>query len=323
MIVSFFRNNYQTEIFTILLASIILWLGGFNIDFPPLPSLGVAPLSSPLFSIEHNWITSVIALLLVLLESFMISSIAGRFKIFRLTNLLPSLIYLLFMSFYQHFLTLTPALISNFFVILLLYYLLELYSKREPLLFIFNASFVMGIAALIIPENLILLLLIWITFVIYRSYSFREWAASLSGITVVFIFTASYFYLADNYQLFLESYASYFNNLKTGYPDISHQHLPFILVLGFFTLITIPRMIFKLDETIIRTRKRLNVIIFLALISLLVLFINPRYWEYHIYMLFIPLSITLARLIMSIKKERNKDWALLLIIIAIVIERVL
>lgn len=323
MIVSFFRNNYQTEVFTILLASIILWLGSFNTDFSPLPSLGFAPLSSPLFSIEHNWITSVIAMLLVLLESFMISSITGRFKIFRLTNLLPSLIYLLFMSFYQHLLTLTPALISNFFVILLLYNLLELYSTREPLLSIFNASFITGIAVLIIPENLILLLLIWITFVIYRSYSFREWAISLSGIIVVLIFTASYFYLTDNYQLFLESYASYFNNLKVGYPEISNEHLPFILVVGFFILITIPRMIFKLDETIIRTRKRLNVIIFLALVSLLVLFINPRYWEYHIYMLFIPLSITLARLIMSIKKERNKDWVLLLIILAIVTERVL
>ena len=82
-------------------------------------------------------------------------------------------------------------------------------------------------------------------------------------------------------------------------------------------------MAIKLDENIIRSRKRLNIIIFLVLISLAVLFINPRYWEYHIYMLFIPLSITMARFINNIKKERNKDWAFLLIILAIVIERIL
>ncbi|MCF8333458.1 MAG: DUF6427 family protein [Bacteroidales bacterium] len=323
MIVSFFRHNYQTEIFAILLVGIILWLSDFNMTSPSLPSLDMAPLSSPLFTLRHNWLTSIVALLLVLAESFMISSITGRFKILRLTNLLPSLIYLLLMSFHREFLTLTPPLFSNFFIILLLYHLFDLYSKHEPLLFIFNASFITGIAALIIPENIILLLLIWISFVIYRSYSFREWAISLSGIIVVLIFTASYYYLTDNYQVFLDSYASYFAQLKAGYPVISPEHIPFIVVLGFFTIITVPRMVIKLDENIIRSRKRLNIIIFLVLISLAALFINPRYWEYHIYMLFIPLSITMARLIDNIKKERNKDWALLLIILAIVIERIL
>lgn len=290
---------------------------------PPLPAMEAAPLSNLLLDLPQNWITSVSALALLLIESFMISAITGRFKILRLTNLLPSLVYVLLMSFNQNLLTLTPSLVSNFFVIILFYYLFELYSAENTFFFTFNTSLAIGITMLLVPENAILLLLVWVTFVIYRSYGLREWIISLTGILVTGIFTISIFYLNNNLQELFNSYTIYFSNFKPGYPKISTEYLPFIIVIGFLTLITVPRMAFKLDENIIRSRKRLNIVIFAILISLGILFINPSFWEYTISALFIPLSITISRLIISIKKERNKDWVLLLIIIAIALERIL
>lgn len=323
MIISFFRYNYQVEIITIIVAGVALWLWGFSMDFPPIPRLEAATLSSPLFSLQHNWITSASALLILLIESFLLSTITGRFKILRLTNLLPSLVYILLMSFQQNLLTLTPSLLSNFFILILLYYLFDLYATKNHLLLTFNASFILGLAILIIPENALLLPLIWISFIIYRSYGLREWIISLLGIIIVLLFTVSFHYLNNSLESLVQSYSQYFKTLQPGYPDLSAEYIPFTILIGLFTLVTVPRMIFKLDENIIRTRKRLNIVIFLIIIALGTLFINPANWHYNIYMLFVPLSIAISRLIISMKKERNKDWAVLLIVISIILERIL
>lgn len=323
MLIRFFRYNYQVELFTIIIVGGLFWFWGFNSEAPPLPALEAAPLSTLLLDLPRNWITSALALVLLLIEGYLISTITGRFKILRLTNLLPSLIYVLLMSFNQNLLTLTPSLVCNFFVIILFYYLFELYSAENTFFFTFNTSLAIGITMLLIPENAILLLLVWVTFVIYRSYGLREWIISLLGILVTGIFTISIFYLNNNLQELFNSYTIYFSNLEPGYPKISTEYLPFIIVIAFLTLITVPRMAFKLDENIIPSRKRLNIVIFAIIIFLGILFINPSYWEYTISALFIPLSITISRLIISIKKERNKDWVLLLIIIAITLERIL
>lgn len=302
---------------------ILLWLWGFSMIFPEIPAIDAAPLAQPLINLEHNWITSAIALGILIIESFIISAITGRFKILRLNNLLPSLVYILLMSFRQDFLTITPALISNFFIIILLYYLFDLYFTHNHLLHAFNVSFIVGLATLLIPENLFLLLLIWISFIIYRTYGLREWIISVTGIVIVFLFTASFYYLNDSLDVFIQLYADYFESTQPGLPSISGEFIPFILVIALFTLITLPRMIFKLDENIIRTRKRLNVVIFLIIIGLGMIFINPANWHFNIYLLFVPLSISISRLIISLKKERNKDWLLMLIILTIILERIL
>jgi len=323
MIINFFRNNYQVEVITIIIVGILLWLWGFSMIQPGIPAINAAPLAKPIFNIQHGWMTSAIALGILIIESFMISTITGRFKVLRLTNLLPSLVYILLMSFNQDFLTLTPALVSNFLVISLLYYLFDLYSAHNHLLHTFNASFIVGLATLIIPENFFLLLLIWISLIIYRNYGLREWIISISGIVIVFLFTASFYYLIDQFDSFIQSYAEYFSTLKPGLPAITSEFVPFLLVIALFTLVSLPRMLFKLDENIIRTRKRLNVVIFHIIVVLGIIFINPAHWQFTIYLLFIPLSVSISRLIISLKKERNKDWLLLLIILTIILERIL
>lgn len=324
MLVRFFRYNYQLEILLILLVGGVLWAWGFNTALPATTTpQDVAPLSGFLNTIRPQWLNAALALLLVIVEAFMISSLTGRFKILGITNLLPSLVYIILVSYNQNLMALTPALLSNFFIIILLYHLFEIYNQREPYLLLFNASFLIGIAALLMPQNIFLILLIWITFVIYRSYTPREWLISLSGIVIVAAFVATIYYLNDSFQSLLTSYGHYFRNMKTGVPDVSAEFLPFLALIAFYTLITVPRMIIKLDDNIIKTRKRLNVVIFHALIALVLVFVNPRFWEYYIYMLFIPLSITISRLIINIKKERNKDWVLILLLLTVLMERIL
>lgn len=82
-------------------------------------------------------------------------------------------------------------------------------------------------------------------------------------------------------------------------------------------------MIFKLDENIIRTRKRLNVVIFHAMLLVAGTVLFPDQWMFFMIQLFIPLSFTVSRLITNIRKEKIKDWILVLLLASIVYERII
>ncbi len=324
MIIRIFRSTYQSQIIIILLFAAVLWLTAF-INPPELPAaLTVTPFQDTFAGLESSWLITLLALVLVLIQGGLLTLITGNYRILGLTNLLPMLIYLVFMSFSKNHLTLHPAMVSNLFVILFIRQLIANQGQREVLLEWFNASLLIGIAALFHPANLLLLLLLWTTFVIYRIYKLREWIISFLGILVVGLFYAFYLFWTEN----LDSGFLYIADFYSGIPGALPKSLPldlyaFMGVLAFLTLITVPRMIFKLDENIIRTRKRLNVVIFHALLIAAGIILFPDQWMFFMIQLFIPLSFTVSRLITNIRKEKIKDWILMLLLVSIVYERII
>lgn len=324
MIIRIFRSTYQSQIIIILLFAAVLWLTAF-INPPELPAaLTVTPFQNTFAGLEGGWLMTLLALALVLIQGGLLTLITGNYRILGLTNLLPMLVYLVFMSFSKNYLTLNPAMVSNLFVILFIRQLIANQGQREVLLEWFNASLLIGIAALFHPANLLLLLLLWTTFVIYRIYKPREWLISFMGILVVGLFYAFYLFWTEK----LDSGFLYIADFYSGIPGALPKSLPlalyaFVGVLVFLTLITVPRMIFKLDENIIRTRKRLNVVIFHAMLLVAGTVLFPDQWMFFMIQLFIPLSFTVSRLITNIRKEKIKDWILVLLLASIVYERII
>lgn len=324
MIIRIFRSTYQSQIIIILLFAVVLWLTAF-INPPELPAaLTVTPFQDAYAGLEGGWLMTLLALALMLVQGGLLTLISGNYRILGLTNLLPMLVYLIFMSFSKNYLTLNPALVSNLFVILFIRKLIANHGQREVLLEWFNASLLIGVAALFHPANLMLLLLLWTTFVIYRIYKLREWIISFLGILMVGLFYAFYLFWIEK----LDNGFLYITDFYSGFPGALPDSLPldlyaFLGVLAFLALITVPRMIFKLDENIIRTRKRLNVVIFHALLIVAGGLLFPDQWMFFMIQLFIPLSFTVSRLIANIRKEKIKDWVLMLLLVSIVYERII
>jgi hypothetical protein len=322
MIFRVFNYTYQSQIFVILIAVTLLWLPAFTGAVPVQDTVDTSPFSLLYDSMQGGWIVSVAALALLVIQGAIIAAITGNYRILGLTNLTPFFFYILFMSFSSKMLTLNTALFSNFFVLLVIRQLIDNYGKKEPLLQWFNTSLLIGVATLIHPANIFLLILLWTTYFIYRIYQLREWIISLLGILFVFLLFALYLFFTDNFNAGMAQFFSYYAALPSALPQsIPINYWAFGGVFLFLVLITMPRMIFKLDENIIRTRKRLNVIIFHAIFLLATVVADPAAWEFFLFQLFIPLSFTVSRLVTNIRKEKVKDGIVIALLLAIIFER--
>ncbi|MGM0566442.1 MAG: hypothetical protein ACQESX_06785, partial [Bacteroidota bacterium] len=304
MIYRWFSNTYQSQILLIIIAGALLWLPGF-LEYPTPPA---PPEVSPFYGWYDNMAGSlyltIAGFILLMIQGAVLTATTGSYRILGMTNLSPFLFYLLFMSYNSNFLTLNPSLFSGLLGILIIRQLIANYGKKQPLLEWFNTSLLAGIAILIHPGNLYLLVLIWITLVIYQSYTFREWFISLTGLIAVLLFYGMYLFWIDDLPGSWQAFTSYYSQLPTSWPQsLPYAYLPFLAVFALLVLFTVPRMIFKLDENIIRTRKRLNVVIFHAVLLLIAIAVDPKAWSFYLFQLFIPLSFTVSRLVNNIRKE--------------------
>lgn len=324
MIIQIFRSSYQSQIVFILLLTALLWFTGF-LQPAVLPEMvAESPFVSFYEELQNGWLMTSLGLVLLFIQAAVLVSATGNFKILGLTNLLPILIYVIFMSFSKDFLTLHPFLLSNFFVLPFIHQLLANQGKHEALLEWFNVSLLVGIAVLIHPGNIVLLALLWITLITYRIYKIREWIISVLGIGVVFSFYAVYLYWKNELATGFDFLINYLTHIPAPLPtSLPVSYWAFLGVFVFLMLITVPRMIFKLDENIIPTRKRLNVVIFHALLLLAASLLHAQQWTFFLFQLFIPVSFTVSRLLTNIRKEKIKDWILVALLVSIVYERLI
>lgn len=323
MIFKVFKYTYQSQIVVILIAAALLWFTAFTGVVPVPEPVAASPFAGLYNSLHGGWVVSVAALALLVIQGAILTAVAGNYRILGLTNLTPFFFYILFMSFSSQMLTLNTAFFSNFFVLLVIRQLIDNYDRKEVLLQWFNASLLIGIAILIHPANILLVVLMWTTFFIYRIYKLREWIISLSGIVLVFLIFGLYLFWIDNFSEGLARFASYYSTLPSSLPgSIPTEYWAFGGVFLFLVLITVPRMAIKLDENIIKTRKRLNVIIFHAVFLIACAAFDPAAWDFFLFQLFIPLSFTVSRLVTNIRREKIKDIIIIAIMLSIIFERV-
>ncbi|MEA3503975.1 MAG: DUF6427 family protein [Bacteroidota bacterium] len=323
MLLKLFRTGYQTQFFVIVILSALLWISGFISPTEIIPQNHTTPLYNIFTFIKTPIINTIIAYLFVVIQAFMLSSLSGKHKILNLTDLLPALIYIVLMSYNSKYLTLSPALLSNFIIIMFLNILLDIYNTKEPFFKQFKASTLAGIAFLISPANIIILLVIWGSYIIFRNSTLREWIISILGFGMIIFFFLSFIYVTDSTDTFLPAYYEYFSSISIKATIFETRLHPFVATMTLLTLFAIPRMIVKLSEKTINLRKKLNVIIFYAIIVGFSLFTSVQNTEAQIFQLFIPLSIAISLLILNIKKQRYKEMIFATIVIAVIIERVL
>jgi len=323
MLIKLFRKGYQIQIIIIVLLSGLLWSNGFITPPDIIPANDITPLYNIFTFIKSPLLNTIIAYLFMLTQAFMLSSITGKHKILNLTNLFPALIYVVLMSYNSNYLTLSPALLSNFIIILFFRVLLDIYNTKEPFFLQFRASTMAGIAFLISPANIILIVIIWGAYFIFRNSTLREWIISLLGFFMIMFFFASYIYLSDSETMYLTAYKNYFSSIKLQIHISNTYLIPFFATTALISLIAISKILSTLQENIINTRKKLSVTIFYSIIIFITIFTSLQTIELQIFQLFITLSIIISILLLSVKKQRYKELIFSLILITVILEKIL
>ncbi len=203
---SFFRTNQLYYSVLLIFYILLLRFAVFSAPFEWLPS-GHGVLSEAVYA----WIGSqrvpsqLLAMLLLLVQAFMVNLIAAENRLAVEVNQFPGLFYILMTSLIPDFLYLSPVLLGNTFFLVALYEIYRTYKVTSCVDRIFNAGFWTGVAGMFYFPFLGFLLVLLAALVILRTLNLQEILVILTGGILPYFFGWTYFFLAGDTDYFLET----------------------------------------------------------------------------------------------------------------------
>lgn len=224
MLLKFVNSNKAGLQIFILAIVLLLWLhtliepfvpASFNTALAgPLGRLLVNPLS------ERPVLSALIAMLVVLLCGFLLNQLNSRYALLKTKSQLPQLFFILVAGSLPSLRFLTPALISAFFVILMVYRLFKSYKKDRLVFNFLDAGILLAVAVMIYLPAVFLLPLLLITLLLFGNMVWQEWTYPWIGFCLPFLFWGSYLFMADRP---LSLMTDEFNGLFSA-PGIVHDY---------------------------------------------------------------------------------------------------
>ncbi|MEN8137441.1 MAG: DUF6427 family protein [Bacteroidota bacterium] len=234
-------------------------------------------------------------------------------------NSFALLFFVLLISSFPGIVIFNPILASTFFVVLALKNLLSLHVHKKMTIKLFNAGFLIGIAAVIYPYSILYGILIYLGIIIYGADNWRQWFLPIVGILIPFYLLFTGYFWFDNLgeywdRFFIHSFR-YRENDFYGSKNV-------MIVLGIYLLITIFAIfdyssnmrLHKLD-----TRKSYAMTYLGLFIGVIIAMFGTITNGQELIILFLPISAIWAKFIQHKKKPiwRNVFMGLIIIIIIV------
>ncbi|MBP5189851.1 MAG: hypothetical protein J6031_02920 [Bacteroidales bacterium] len=301
-----FKQNTLAQVLIMALIVVVLWIRAFITPVVPQPTVCLAPLYELIYLCLYSSprMASAIALLVVLVQGGWINRILTERKITKAHSLLPMMLYVIVMSWSNNFLTITPMLLVNIFLLAATGQLLsdggtQLSTERN-----FNASFFVGMIALCYLPALYYIVPFVFVFIIYKMYRWRNIVVAIFGMIAPFIILFTYIFLCDklDYYLILMSHdLSHFQlSLST---DTFASTLPTVVLLTLIAASLLLQLSSLSDRTIYQ---RINTgILSLPLLTAAILAFYPHQGLIDAQTLAMPFAFLGTRFFML---ERKRQW---------------
>ena len=180
---------------------------------PYIVILRVKSLMSPVGYIVHEentvlvkslfeWISSpilqsILAIVLVYVQSVYINRLVIKHRLAPQITLLPGLVYAVLMSMMPEFTPLSPHLIANTLVLIVIGQLFKIYKSPKVADNIFNVGFWIGVASLFVPNYIYLIIIGLFSIFILRSVKQKELVQLFSGLFTLFFLVFGGMYIYD------------------------------------------------------------------------------------------------------------------------------
>lgn len=314
MFIRFFRSSFPAQYIVIGLIGLMLWGKSF-VQPPPMPAPeGPVPLYSLLFfllsGIPH--LAVLVGFLLVFAETWWLNILLNKHELVLKNSSLASLVFIIMMSSSPLYLTTHPLNICMLCLIIIINNLMLSYNRADDLDLIYSSGFFTAIGSLVYFPFLLMLIIIPVSFILFRSGKWREQAAAIIGFITPFIFLSVYYFLTDQLKDQVGSYKKMFSSFFF-YPI--HLHTDDWLI-GISTLVlAIWGFYYLLSGPMSKTaeiRAKTYLIVWLVLISILSVIYSTSLVVYHLIMIFPALTLMLTSAFLGIKKKR---WAEIIFLI--------
>lgn len=344
--ISFFRINDPYRLIFILFILTILRLPVFLGDMPlMIPELGwmvageklatgsllyvdlwddLAPFSALVYWIIHELFGRsvfpyhILSFLLVFIQAFIFNTVLINTKTFNETTFFPALVYVLLMSLFMDFNTLSPVLMSITFLLFALHNIFHHIDNNSWVGNLLNTGLYIGVASLFYMPCLLFIFPVIISYILFTGTVLRRYFLFLYGVFIPYLFVGMYFYWNNALDDFYSNYI---------YVNIFTPGRKFIGLTDFLAIATLPTVylifsFFKLFEATRYTsiQVRYQQIIFFMLITASVswVFVNKRLpYQLIIFVPFAAFFLSHYFLLMQRKIFAESLFFILLIYISI------
>jgi len=167
----------------------IEWLNEKSILLPLLPS----EIFAPPFG-------GILAVLFTISTALIMIPFTAKYFHNSLSNLLPSVLFLILISQVQWVFKSGTSSISLFFCLLTMRYVFETYHQNRVFHYGFMAGFLTSLATLIYFPSVLFLIVCWTGLILLRSFKLREIIIVIIGFIIPLILTHAFFMIFGNEQ---------------------------------------------------------------------------------------------------------------------------
>jgi len=155
------------------------------------------------FVFQHgSFAFTMLAIFTLFIQSLYLKSIATRHKLFPRYTYIPSFVFLLLTSIYPPFNTFNETLLLNWFLMGAVDIMFGFTQTTQPRKLIYNASFLLCMAALFQFTLLAFFLMLLVGMVMFRPFNVGEWSVALMGYITPLYFLTSILFLTDKLYLY-------------------------------------------------------------------------------------------------------------------------
>jgi hypothetical protein len=273
-----------------------------KLDFEFLESYTKFFIQIPLTSSFSPAINVSIAAIIVILQAILFNSIINKHGLLSKPSYLPALLYVTGSSLFLQFLIISPPLICNFLLIWIMDKFLKIGKAPNAMMIMFDIGMLIALGALIYFPFMVLVVMLWLSLLLYRSFNWREWVAGLIGCLTIFFFIAVFYYWNNNISQFFQIWRPLVNK----FPSILQINFNDYLVLIPVTLIMVLASL-QLRENFFRsfisTRKAFQMLFFMFVVAIISFYTKPDFRVYHFLLSVPPGAVLLAYYFSNAKKR--------------------
>jgi hypothetical protein len=179
------------------------------------------------------------------------------------------------------------------------------------------AGFFVAVASLFYFPYIFLLLFIWISLMIFKSFSEREWLVPIFGLITPYLFLFVYLFLTDDVDFLFIPLKNNFS-LEFSFNSLSLEYIIFYNFLALLIFISSVSVIRKITSKKIKIRKYLyaNLWLFIIGIAMMMFLLNVSYEI--LYLIAIPSSFLITEYLYEIRKNIYGNILLLLMLGSII-----
>ncbi len=317
-----FRSNSLSAVIAFLAVAILARLSGFIVAFP-LYLQSPTPVAQYLLDWMHHyapmgWQSALIAAFLLVLQGFFINFISNSQQVLFKESVLPGLFFVLINSIYLPQQLLSPQLIANTFIILMVYRLCFLYESDNPLFPVLDAGILLGLGLLFDPDLILYLPFILLSIIYMSKFNLRYLMVAILAICVPIYFLAAFLFINGSLSDLLDTF--YYTIDKTYF-----KPLGITWIKGLVWYVILPILVFSALQiqanffrNKVKTRRLQLMILIMVPFGFFSLLAGDYGFELALPYLAIPLSILLANYYVRTSWKWLKEGSFILILMAII-----